>query len=149
MPLLRYLGRAAAWSVALCLGWRIAEPVTRPILIGFTQLFLALFHASQSIAQKPPHLGAVLFLALFLAARPRGKRALALGVAGTLACLAAQGLTTAVLVAAQDERRVAVRLGRDIAIALDKVIPLAAALTLVPRTQRRPPPRTQRPAPKS
>lgn len=134
MALLRYLGRAAAWSLALLLASLLLAPLTRALLEGFTQFFLALAHASQPLEQQP-HLGAVLFLALFLAAKPRGKRAIAYGVLGVLACVAAQGLTTALLLTIGDERRPMVRLLRDSAIAADKIVPLAAALILTPRAR--------------
>ena len=135
MALLRYLGRAAAWSLALLLASQLLAPLTRAILEGFTQIFLALAHATQPLEQRA-HLGSVLFLALFLAAKPRGKRAIAYGVLGVLACIAAQGLTTALLLTMGDERRPLVRLLRDSGIAVDKIAPLAAALILAPRARR-------------
>ena len=135
MALLRYLGRAAAWSLALCLAWQLLTPVTGAILEGLTQLFLALAHAARPLDQRA-HLGPVLFLALYLAAQPRGTRGAVLGALGVLTCIAAQGLTTALLLTIGDEHRPSVRLVRDLAIAADKIAPLAAALLLIPRARR-------------
>ncbi|HWN82909.1 MAG TPA: hypothetical protein VNM87_12485 [Candidatus Udaeobacter sp.] len=136
MPLLRYLVRAAAWSLLLAGLWLLAAPLTRAVLEGFTQLFLAIAHRPQPLTQRA-HLGPVLFLALFLAAKPRGRRAIAPGVLGVLGCLAAQALTTAVLLLTGDghEREPLMRLVRDAAIAADKIAPLVAALVLAPRTR--------------
>jgi hypothetical protein len=116
----------------------------RALLEGLTQLFLAILHAPQPLTQKA-HLGPVLFLALYLAARPRGKRAILWGTLGALACIAAQALTTATLLVASDDRRPEMRVLRDLAIAIDKVTPLAAALLLVPRARQPAPPRPSPP----
>jgi hypothetical protein len=132
MALYRSLIRAAAWSLLVLLGWYLVGPVTSVLLSGYTQLFLAFGHRAQPLTLKA-HLGGVLFLALFLAGKPRGQMAIVWAIVGVNACLVAQALTTAVLLLAGDaDPEPFLRLARDLAIGVDKMTPLAAALILIP-----------------
>jgi hypothetical protein len=125
-----YVPRAAGWSLAAYLAWRLAEPVTTPLLGGMVDAVLALARRPLEVDIRRASPGAVLFLALYLAHAFPLRRTVPGVLAGVAVCLGTEAVAIAVLAALPRHEGFGARLARSLATGGDRASPFVAWMIL-------------------
>lgn len=124
MSLRPYLVRALLWSAAGYAAWEWFEPHTARLLGHMTGAILSLAGQPVEAGIQETHRGPVLFVALYLAHRPRWRSAILNVPLGITICLVTQALAIASFTLFPTDDTPLERLVRGAAFALSTITPI-------------------------
>ncbi len=120
----RHLLRIGLWALASLALWKLLDPVWRTVLEGLVGIMVVLMGSEAEVIVGKSNASPVLFLALYLAERPKWRRAAVVIPLGLFACLLLQALAIATLATHPSHRALGDRLLRSLVVGLDKAGPI-------------------------